>query len=166
MTLLRQETRSDDRAAPTAESLVRYEDDAYTWALQQAALLRAGRLDTLDITNLADEIADVAGREYDKLESALVRVIQHLLRWDHQPERRTRSWVLSIKEHRRRASYQLGDHPGLKSILHQAIERAYQTGRSAALSETDLPDAAIPGSNPYSWDDIMNRDIVWPEQRV
>ena len=162
MTLLRHPTRAAPEA-PAAEALVRYEDDAYTWSLQQAALLRAGRTDSLDFENLADEIADVAGREYDKLESALTRVIQHLLEWEYQPERRSRGWALSIEEHRERVHHQLQDHPGLRGALERALERASVRGRRAALAETNLPSRALPEAPRLEWDDIMNRTIVWPE---
>lgn len=162
MTLLRDETSSATRS-PMSEPRVRYEDDAYAWSLQQAALLRAGRTDELDFANLADEIADVAGREYDKLESALVRVIQHLLKWDHRPERRSRSWALSIEEHRKRAAKQLRKHPGLRAELTAITCDAYAGGRYDALIETDLPEAALPETNPYPWEEIMGREIVWSE---
>ncbi len=33
-----------------------YETDFYAWAMEQAALLRAGRLDAADIANIAEEI--------------------------------------------------------------------------------------------------------------
>ena len=38
--------------------------------------------------------------EYDKLESALRVLMLHLLKWDHQPDMRSRSWTLSIREQR------------------------------------------------------------------
>ena len=160
MTLLRGGRRS---AAGKARERIGYEDDTYSWALQQAELLRAGRFEELDLSNLADEIGDVARREYDKLQSALTRVLQHLLKWDHQPERRGRSWALSIEAHRGLIADQLADHPGLKGMLDRALTRAYRTARLEALSETGLPRDALPGELPYSWDEIMNREIVWPE---
>ncbi len=144
------------------EPRIRYEDDAYSWALQQAALLREGRVAELDLPNLADEITDVANREYDKLESSLARAIQHLLKWDHQPARRSRSWVNSIKEHRRRVRKQLSKFPSLESRRVEALAEAYERGRGEAAIETDLPDGTFPENNAYSWDDVMNREITWP----
>jgi len=38
-------------------------DDVIAWANQQAALLRAGRWDLLDIDNIAEEIEDVGKGE-------------------------------------------------------------------------------------------------------
>ena len=63
MTLLRNQDHAGrggaDETVPP-EPRIRYEDDAYSWALQQAALLREGRVAELDLPNLADEITDVA----------------------------------------------------------------------------------------------------------
>ena len=78
------------------------EADLYSWAVRQAELLREGRLAEIDAAAIAEEIDDVGEEEYHRLESALRVLMLHLLKWDHQPERRSRSWTLSILEHRRR----------------------------------------------------------------
>ena len=59
--------------------------------------------------------------QYDKLESALRVLMLHLLKWDHQPDMRSRSWTLSIREQRRRVLRQLRKNPGLKSRLDEAL---------------------------------------------
>ncbi len=153
MTLAR-DPRTEATGPRTA--LAAYADDPYTWALQQAELLRAGRLDLLDTHNLADEITALAHYLADKLRSDLSRVLQHLLKWDHQPERRSRSWAISIQEHRRRVERHLAKAPGLRSILSDLLIEAYEDGRGHALQETDLPGAALSRTCPYSWDEIMN----------
>ncbi len=137
-----------------------YEHDPYTWALEQAALLRAGRLAEIDPFNLADEIEDVASSEYDKLESALTVLLLHILKWDHQPQRRSRSWQSSIREQRRRVVRQLRRNPGLKSRLDEALQDAYQDGRDRASGETNLDVETFPPALPYSFDEIMSRDDV------
>ncbi|MGH6674275.1 MAG: DUF29 family protein [Xanthobacteraceae bacterium] len=40
----------------------------------------------------------------------------HMLKWDHQPSMRSRSWVLSIEEQRLEIADVLGDNPGLASL--------------------------------------------------
>lgn len=79
------------RVRPIERQPTRYEDDIHAWAKEQAELLRASQLDRIDARNLAEEIADVGEREYDKLESALCVLLTHMLKWDYQPERRSRS---------------------------------------------------------------------------
>ena len=160
MTLVHKERMRRGKADANA---ARYEDDAYTWALQQAALLRRKQTEGLDWINLADEITDVANAEYDKLQAALLVVVQHVLKWDYQPERRSRSWALSIREHRRRVERSLRRHAGLGSRVEEALSEAYADARDRALAETRLSEATVPTTSPYSFEQVMTREIVWPE---
>ena len=151
-----------DRDERPSKPLARYEDDAHAWAMEQAEFLKAGRFADLDLINLADEVADVGHREYDKLESDLARIIQHLLKWDHQPDRRGVSWVNTVREHRRRVVRQLRRFPSLKNRRGEALEDAYERGRGDALIETGLPESTFQDANPFDWDEVMTRPVVWP----
>jgi hypothetical protein len=144
----------EDRTPPAA-----YDRDAYAWAFEQAAFLRQGRFDRLDIENIAEELETLGRTEFAKLRSSYRIIILHLLRWDHQPERRSRSWALSIAEQREQISAVLEDNPGLKSRQDEAARRAYRQGRLGAAKETDLPLDVFPAECPYSWDDLMRREI-------
>jgi hypothetical protein len=122
-----------------AKRPVAKEVDLYSWALRQAELLRAGRLMEIDAAAIAEEIDDVAEEQYDKLESALRVVMLHLLKWDHQPDKRSRSWTASVREQRRRVLRQLRKNPGLRSRLDEALGEAYEDARDEASAETGLP---------------------------
>jgi hypothetical protein len=137
-------------------------DDLYSWAVRQAELLRAGRLSEIDPVAIAEEIDDVGEEEYYRLESALRVVMLHLLKWDHQHERRSRSWALSIREHRRRVLRRLRRSPGLKSQLDEALEAAYEDARLEASSETGLPLKIFPRKLPFDYSEVMERVIVSP----
>ena len=137
------------------------EADLYSWAVRQAELLREGRLAEIDAAAIAEEIDDVGEEEYHRLESALRVVLLHLLKWDRQPDRRSRSWALSIREHRRRVRRQLKRSPGLKSELDEALAAAYDDARDEASIETGLPLSAFPEARPYEYAEIMERPIVW-----
>ena len=116
----------------------RYEDDCYTWVHEQVALLRAGRLSEVDALNVAEELGDVAKTIEHQLESAIAVLTQHLLKWDHQSERRSRSWAMTVREQRRRIVRLLKKNPGLKGVLHEAIQEGYLDGRDRASGETNL----------------------------
>src|SRR5208337_2437094 len=98
-------------AAPSKES------DLCSWAVRQAELLRAGRLSEIDPAGIAEEIDDVGEEQYLRLESALRVLMLHLLKWDHQPAMRSRSWTITVREQRRRVLRQFKKNPGLKSQL-------------------------------------------------
>lgn len=88
-----------------------------------------------------------------------------MLKWDDQPQHRSRSWQNSIREHRRRVLRQLARNPGLKARLDEALSEAYQNGPDRASAESDLDLDVFPSVLPYSWDAIMNRafDLAPPD---
>lgn len=135
----------------------RYETDMYTWVQEQVALLRAGQVDALDLENIAEELNDVGLSEYYRLQSAVEIILLHMLKWDHQPERRTRSWALSIAEHRERARIQQRKSSGLKSSLGEIRSDAYRLGRLGAARQMRRPVKSLPDECPYTWDEILNR---------
>lgn len=151
-----------DTKRSTGQEPARYDRDLYSWAIEQAALLRAGRIAEADALNIAEEIDDVGNEQYDKLESALRVILIHLLKWDRQPQRRSRSWRLSIAVHRKHVLRVLRKNPGLKSVRDEAVVEAYDTARLEAAGQTLLEEDAFPLECPYSFDEIMERPINWP----
>jgi uncharacterized protein DUF29 len=136
-----------------------YERDFYSWLMEQAAHVRAGRWDALDRDNLAEEIESLGREQFNKLESALRVLLMHMLKWDHQPEKRTRSWSISIKDQRIALDDVLEDNPGLKSRLDEALARAYRRARVQAAGETGLDEDQFPARCPYDWDAIVSREF-------
>jgi hypothetical protein len=161
-------TLSKERKGTEASTVSRttYENDAHAWALEQIELLRAGRTDEIDAINIAEELQDVSGREYDKLQSALAIILLHMLKWDHQPERRSRSWQNSIVEHRARADKQLRKFPSLKTRLGEAVEEGYEDARRWCQIETHIPEVDFPFSCPYDWEEITARPFVYEDERA
>ena|SRR2546423_4354258 len=154
----------DDRSDPPRPGNARvcYGNDLYSWAVEQAALLRAGKIAEADVLNIAEELDDVGNEQYDKLESALRLIVLHLLKWDHQPERRSRSWYASIAVQRNHVRKVLRKNPGLKPLLNEAIAEAHEDARLEAAADTDLEEGAFSKQCPYSWEIIMERPIQWP----
>lgn len=135
----------------------RYEDDLYSWVREQVEHLRAGRVDALDLANIAEELDDVGIAQYHRLESALRVLLMHMLKWDQQPEKRSRSWVCSIAEQRSRIGRLLHKNPGLKSRIEEACDEAYESAVRWAAHETGRVESDFPQQQPYAWDDILSR---------
>jgi hypothetical protein len=152
--------RTDRRG--DGEAAARYDRDLYSWALEQAALLRAGRIAEADVLNIAEEIDDVGNEQYEKLESALRIILLHLLKWDHQPQRRSRSWQASIALQRKHVARVVRKNPGLKAVIDEAVAEAYDIARIEAAAQAFLEDDVLPPECPYSFDEIMERAINWP----
>ena len=136
------------------------ENDLHAWANRQAALLRARRLNELDFDRIAGELDDLGGEIYERLESALTVLFMHMLKWDFQPERRSRSWEATIREQRRRIVRLLSENPSLKSKLEMAKQTGYGYGRDRASGETDIAIARFPELSPYDWHDITERAFM------
>ncbi len=149
------EQRSDE-AQPT-QGRTRYEDDTYAWALEQATLLRSGRLDAVDAEHVAEELESLGRGEFAKLRSCLRVLVMHMLKWDQQPEHRTPSWFFSIREQRRRYHDILADNPSLRPRRDEALRRCYPDAVDWASDETHLAPDEFPRSCPYTWDDLLDR---------
>ena len=136
-----------------------YADDFYTWTQEQGARLRAGDISGLDLENLAEEIESLGRSQYDSLVSLWRVVLLHMLKFDYQPERRSRSWTVLIRTHRNRAADVLEDNPGLRSRLAQALVRAYRDAREEASAETGLPLKIFPKECPYKREELLTRSF-------
>ncbi len=123
---------------------VTYESDLYAWAMEQAALLRSGRLSEADIANIAEEIESLGRSEKRELISRLSVLLLHLLKWAYQPSHRGNSWRLTIAEQRDSIQEHLGDNPSLRASLPDSIRRAYRQARFGAQRETGLGAQSFP----------------------
>jgi Domain of unknown function DUF29 len=79
-----------------------YDEDFLAWTEQQAALVRGGHLDQLDLDNLAEELDTMGRSEWGEFENRLEVLLTHMLKGAHQPENRTRGWDATINEQRTR----------------------------------------------------------------
>jgi hypothetical protein len=150
-------TNSEADLVPAAEpNGASYERDFYTWSLEQARLVREGRWDAVDRDNVAEEIESLGREQFNKLASALRVLMLHMLKWDHQPRLRSRSWVLSIEAQRLELADIIADNPGLRPRIPEAIARGYRKARlEAARDKSEFPTTC-----PYGWDDIVSRTFA------
>jgi Domain of unknown function DUF29 len=137
-----------------------YERDFCLWLEEQARLLKEGRLDQLDIANLVEEVEDLGIGQKKAVESNLVVVLKHLLKYRFQPSRRSRSWLSSIAEHRRRLRNDLKTSPSLRSYARQHFEQCYQDSRRQALIETGLAPDALPSAAPWPLEQVLDPDFL------
>jgi len=134
-----------------------YEQDYGLWAEQMADLLAAGRFSELDIENLVEEVRDLSKRERDRLLSSLRLIVHHLLKWDYQPQRRSRSWQGTIQRERANISLYLEDSPSLKRYLaDEWLYKIYMVACADAFKERGLK---FPEVCPYGISEVLNRDI-------
>lgn len=144
-----------------------HEEDFYAWTQVQAEKLRQAaearvNLD-LDFGNLIEEVEGLGRSEQDAAESALMRVIEHLLKLEHSPaEGPRRGWRLSVLEHRRRFLRKMKQNPSLKAQLTVMLDTAWEDGRAlavAALEMDGVPQGSVPAQRPYSSEQVA--DELW-----
>jgi hypothetical protein len=135
-----------------------YETDFYTWTQQQAELLRQGRIDDLDLENLAEEIECLGRSERRSFVSAIRLLTHHLLKWQYQPEMRSQSWESTIREQRYQIGALLQDNPSFKPWIPNALADGYGHGRDAAAGETKFPLSTFPKTCPYTWEQLTDKE--------
>lgn len=141
---------------------IAYEFDVIAWAQQQAALLRSGRFDLLDIEHMADEIEDVGKSEKREIRSRMAVLLAHLLKWQYQPQFRGNGWRRTIKLQRAVICDCLDETPSLKADLKLPgwWSRTWNEGVAIAIKDTGLD--VFPEICPWTYDQIMDADF-WPE---
>jgi hypothetical protein len=139
-----------------------YKEDVIAWSNEQVRLIREGRLSELDLANIAEEIADVGKSEARELASRLAVLLGHLLKWQYQPEKREVgfSWVLTIKDQRKRIAVRLRKTPSLQAILEDEdwLDDAWSDALALARKETGLEDTGrivFPESCPWAIEDVL-----------
>ena len=132
-----------------------YENDFFGWTTEQANLLKTGELEKLDIENLMEEIESLGRSEKRALKSYLVNLLLHLLKSRYQPEKKTWSWELSIRNSRDDFLECLDENPSLKPKLDDILISAYRSARRKAEGETGLDENVFPEICPWGKEDLI-----------
>ena len=138
-----------------------YALDFFAWTQDQADALRRRSVNEIDWENLLEEVESLGRQERSELRSHLVILLTHLLKWRYQPERRSRSWALTVAEQRIEAQRVLRDNPSLNPQIADLLTDAYETARLRAARETRRPKAAFPPESPFDWDTAMTESVEW-----
>jgi hypothetical protein len=136
-----------------------YEADETAWLETTSDLVRRRRFDQIDAHSLSEYLADMARRDRREVESRLIVLLAHLLKWRHQPNHRTGGWKATIIEQRQELEGLLGrgvlwnhaeDH--LADCYGKAVERA--------AAEIGIPAEALPESCPFTLERLLAGEIV------
>jgi hypothetical protein len=126
-----------------------YDKDLYAWAMTTARMVREGRLDELDREHLAEELESMGKSELRALERRLAVLLAHLLKWQFQPEKRSKSWQRTLIEQRKRIARLLRDSPSLRPKLDETLSDAYDSALRLAAEDTGLDESDFPAACPY-----------------
>jgi hypothetical protein len=133
--------------------------DFYAWCFEQADFLRHRRFEDLDVPILIEELESMGNEQRHALRSSYRLVIIHLLKWEFQPSRRTRSWAGTITRERINIEDRERANKTLRNEALVIVDEAYRGAVLQAAKETGLPQSTFPAACPYSVDQL--RDPEW-----
>lgn len=138
-----------------------YETDFQAWIQKQVLLLQQRQWHQLDVPHLIEEIESLGKQQRQELRNRLAILLGHLLKWEYQPQNRSRSWLATIRIQRLDIAELLTESPSLQSYQTEALQKGYTKGVLLTVSETQLPPRTFPAECPYSWSEIL-ADSFYP----
>ena len=132
-----------------------YDVDFYKWTKTQADLLNKKQLSDLDLRNLIDEIESLGRSEKRLLRSHITNLLSHLLKSDHQPSKKTKSWDNTINESLAQIQFIIDDSPSFKRLVPKLTEEAYSLARFQASRETGIDLNKFPEECPESYKEYL-----------
>lgn len=133
-----------------------HDRDFCLWIQETIRSLRSGDLNEIEIDHLIEELEDMGNSQKDALESNLIRVLQHLLKWKYQKQKRSNSWKASITEHSLRLNKAFKKSPSLRRYFEQVFDECYTDARLITSRETGLDLEQFPETCPFSPSDVLN----------
>ena len=133
-----------------------YDKDFYQWTVETAKAIKNKAIDKIDFQHLQQEIEDMGISQLRELESRLDVLLMHLLKWQYQSNKQSRSWTLTIEEQRARIKDHIKENPSLKSKIDNSLLKSYRYAVIQAAKETKLDKATFPDSLPYTIEQILD----------
>lgn len=137
-----------------------YDEDFFAWTRRNAELLRAGQLEQAAIEHIAEEVEDMGKRDLRELNSRVQVLLMHLLQWQWQPEKHSRSWRRTIINRRIKLETLLQESPSLRSKSQDYIETNYEKAAYLAAFETGPPVDRFPSQCPFGLAQILDRSFL------
>ncbi|HEY9863027.1 MAG TPA: DUF29 domain-containing protein [Candidatus Obscuribacterales bacterium] len=137
-----------------------YEEDYHLWLINTIHQLQYGKLAEVDMVNLIEELEAMVRSEKKAIISNLRILLMHLLKYKYQSDKRTNSWLFTIREHRKRLRDDFKNSPSLKRYFLEVFQESYQDARELAADETGLSINTFPVESPFSQEDTLNPDYL------
>lgn len=152
-----------------------YEQDFHQWIEHHITLLKEGRFHEIDAEHLIEELEDMGKSNLHALESRLLVLIAHLLKWHIQlpimkgqilyQNYDGKSWRDTIIEQRARIALLLERIPSLKSRMQEVVGGIYPRAVTLAMRETKLSQDCFPVVCPYTIEQLLDDDF-FPEPQA
>ncbi len=139
-----------------------YQRDETAWLDLMAETIRDGRIADLDLQSLAEYLTDMANRDRREVRSRLTVLIAHHLKWDYQPEKRSRSWLSTLIAQRQELE-DIAATGILRKHAEAVLPEVYADAVQRAASETGLPENSFPAECPYTTEQLLYEKTIVDE---
>jgi len=102
-------------------------------------------------------IASMSRADKRAAKSLLVVLMKHIIKWKSQPQKRSVSWIVTIRNARRELAALREDTPSItQSVLESYWEQAFQWAKEDAEEEMGQPSLV----QSLSWHDVFVEDYT------
>ena len=131
-----------------------YLEDETAWLELTSRLVAEGRFHEVDGASLSEYLTDMAIRDRREVMSRLVVLLTHLLKWDHQPAKRTPSWESTILT-QRNDLHDIFESRTLRNHASDVLDAAYARAVRQAAIQTGSPEKSFPTACPYTLSELL-----------
>lgn len=135
-----------------------YLADETAWLEAMSAFAAARNAEEIDWANLSEYLSDMAKRDRREVASRLKVLMAHVLKWQYQPLRQSKSWVNTICDQQEELSDIL-DSRTLRNHAATILTEIYPRAVGSAARETELPRETFPADCPYTLDELLSPDF-------
>ena len=116
------------------------------------------------LDELIDSMSKIAIRE---MRSHLVIIMIHILKWKHQPQKRSRSWLKSIRNARHEIGEVQEETPSVtKKVIESKWDEVFQSAILDASDEMDLDKQERRKYNPemLTWQEVFEKEYYLEDE--
>lgn len=132
-----------------------YDQDFANWVKKTVNQLRQQDWENIDLDNLINEVEGLTKQEQRELRNYLKLLLWHILKWQYQPQKRSRSWEVTIEQAQEQINDILATSPSLKQFLEASLDSVYKQARSKAKKETGLSLKVFPEQSPLTLEEAL-----------
>lgn len=133
--------------------------DLQAWCYEQAALLRDGKFDELDLPHLIEELEAIATGQRPELRNWLEKAIYSMMTWRVFEGRRMACSYVRISEARGMIDSVIETCPKLESEVPTLFNEAYSNARRWLALDTGLDIRLLPKEAPFNFDYLMEVNL-------
>jgi hypothetical protein len=134
-----------------------YLRDETAWLDAMAEAARQRDPDALDWDNLAEYLSSMSVRDRRELGSRLAVLLLHLLKWEHQPEKRSRSWHFTLKT-QLKSLRKIASSGVLRRYGEDVLEDHFTEAREMAYEEMHQFPEDLPRTCPYTFQELLEME--------